>query len=155
MTTLSDRLDFVVGARAATRLAEEFDLHTVEDLLRHYPHRYATQAKELDTTPPEDGDRITVVGYLTRAELVGQRSNPRMKMLKVQLESDQYPRPVPATFFSGHKVAHVLKAGQRVMFSGTVKYFNSQWSLQHPGYLILPDDDDEVAKVKGAGAVAG
>ncbi|CAM3749466.1 ATP-dependent DNA helicase RecG [Smaragdicoccus niigatensis] len=153
MTTLSDRLEFVVGGKAATVLAEEFDIHTVEDLLRHYPHRYATQAKELSDTPPAEGDRITAMGYITKTELKQIRNNPRQKLLLVTLDTDQYRKPVQATFFNGNKVNHVLKADMRVMFSGTVKYFRESWSLQHPGYLVMSEDDD--APVKGAGALGG
>ncbi|EUA90396.1 ATP-dependent DNA helicase recG domain protein [Mycobacterium ulcerans str. Harvey] len=40
MVALSDRLDFVLGAKAAEALDEEFGIRTVDDLLRHYPRSY-------------------------------------------------------------------------------------------------------------------
>lgn len=133
-------------------------METVEDLLRHYPHRYAVQARDLDeSNPPVDGDRITVVGWVRETELKAIKGNPRNKMLKVLVDTDQYKRPVSATFFSGHKVSHVIKPDRRVMFSGTVKYFRDSWSLSHPGYLILSesDDDENARPLKGAGDLGG
>src|SRR3712207_7529082 len=38
---MTTRLDRVLGARTAKAMAESLGLHTVRDLLRHYPHRYA------------------------------------------------------------------------------------------------------------------
>lgn len=43
MATLADRLDHLLGRKTADKLSEAFGMTTVEDLLRHYPHRYATQ----------------------------------------------------------------------------------------------------------------
>lgn len=37
MATLGDRLDFIVGKKAAKALDETFGILTVDDLLRHYP----------------------------------------------------------------------------------------------------------------------
>ncbi len=44
MATLADRLDHLLGRKTADALLDAFGMSTVEDLLRHYPHRYATQA---------------------------------------------------------------------------------------------------------------
>lgn len=56
MATLVDRLDDVLGAAAAAPLAEVFGIHTVEDLLRHYPHRYMTHGSELGEKEPPRGN---------------------------------------------------------------------------------------------------
>ena len=40
MVALSARLSAAVGDRTATALATHLSLHTVGDLLRHYPRRY-------------------------------------------------------------------------------------------------------------------
>ena len=41
MVALTDRLDFVIGAKAARQLEEHFGIRTVNDLLRHYPRKYS------------------------------------------------------------------------------------------------------------------
>ena len=44
MVSLSDRLDYIVGAKAADSLDEVFGIRTVDDLLRHYPRSYTEGA---------------------------------------------------------------------------------------------------------------
>ncbi|WP_197696135.1 hypothetical protein, partial [Mycobacterium sp. E1715] len=48
MASLTDRLDFVVGAKAADQLDEELGIRTVDDLLRHYPRSYTEGATRWD-----------------------------------------------------------------------------------------------------------
>ncbi|MEV6253641.1 ATP-dependent DNA helicase RecG [Nocardia sp. NPDC051911] len=160
MAALSDRLDHILGAKAADSLADAFDMRTVEDLLRHYPLRYATQGQPLTEEAPEDGSHITVIGRITKAELRPMR-NRRGSLLKVVLDTGS-GRGVDVTFFNGDKVKYVVREGLRAMMSGTVNYWRpGQWNLSHPGYLILPEtegDDDSVGaltRVRGGGDLRG
>ncbi|WP_067832907.1 ATP-dependent DNA helicase RecG [Nocardia lijiangensis] len=158
MATLSDRLDHILGAKAADSLADAFDMNTVEDLLRHYPLRYATQGQPLTEEAPEDGSHITVIGRITKTELKPMR-NRRGSLLKVLLDTGS-GRPVDVTFFNGDKVKYVVKEGLRAMMSGTVSYWRpGSWNLSHPGYLILPETEDETVgtftKVRGGGDLRG
>ncbi|MEV6275766.1 ATP-dependent DNA helicase RecG [Nocardia sp. NPDC051832] len=158
MATLGDRLDHVLGVKAAEKLGEAFDMNTVEDLLRHYPLRYATQGQPLTENEPEDGAHITVVGRIAKTELKPMR-NRRGSLLKVQLDTGA-GKPVEVTFFNGDKVKYVVKEGLRAMMSGTVSYWRpGSWNLSHPGYLILPDAEDDAVgtftKVRGGGDLRG
>ncbi|MCP2317025.1 ATP-dependent DNA helicase RecG [Nocardia amikacinitolerans] len=158
MATLSDRLDHILGAKAADSLSDAFDMHTVEDLLRHYPLRYATQGQPLTEEAPEDGSHITVIGRITKTELKPMR-NRRGSLLKVLLDTGS-GRPVDVTFFNGDKVKYVVKEGLRAMMSGTVSYWRpGSWNLSHPGYLILPETEDDsvgtFTKVRGGGDLRG
>ncbi|MFD1811302.1 ATP-dependent DNA helicase RecG [Rhodococcus gannanensis] len=155
MASLSDRLDHLLGVKAAEPLAADFDITTVEDLLRHYPHRYATQGAELGDTRPPEGAHITMVATVVKADVVSFKSRSG-KMLRTVLSSDT--QRVEATFFNPHKVAHAIKPGVRAMFSGTAKYFREQLQLTHPSYLILPTGDGEPTvggRVRGSGELAG
>jgi ATP-dependent DNA helicase RecG len=157
MATLSDRLDHLLGAKAAATLAEAFDMDTVEDLLRHYPLRYATQGQPLTEEAPEDGAHITVIGRVTKADLRPMRQR-RGSLLKVVLDTGG-GRGVDVTFFNGDKVKYAVRPGVRAMMSGTVNYWRpGQWNLSHPGYLILPEADDEeptLTTVRGGGDLRG
>lgn len=157
MATLSDRLDHLLGAKAAASLEDAFDMHTVEDLLRHYPLRYATQGQPLTEDAPEDGAHITVIGRVTKADLRPMRQR-RGSLLKVVLDTGA-GRGVDVTFFNGDKVKYVIRPGVRAMMSGTVDYWRpGQWNLSHPGYLILPESDDDqptLTTVRGGGDLRG
>ena len=159
MATLADRLDHLLGRKTAHALEAAFDIRTVEDLLRHYPHRYASQGRELAEKDPPEGEHITIIARVSSAAIVKMKNRPG-SMLKVVLATDT--QNVDVTFFSPQKVKHVIKPGVRAMFSGTVKYFRSKWSLTHPSYLILPEpreggDDPvvNVGRIRGAGDLAG
>ncbi|MCL2536659.1 MAG: ATP-dependent DNA helicase RecG, partial [Nocardiaceae bacterium] len=135
MATLNDRLDHLLGTKTADALVDAFDIRTVEDLLRHYPHRYAAQGRELTEKEPEEGSHITIIARVVKADVVNMKSR-RGQMLKVVLAAES--QSVDVTFFNPHKVKHAVRKGVRAMFSGTVKYFRGKWSLTHPSYLILP-----------------
>ncbi|MGF7124222.1 ATP-dependent DNA helicase RecG [Rhodococcus sp. BE178] len=158
MATLSDRLDHLLGAKTADALGEAFDIRSVEDLLRHYPHRYAAQGRELTEKEPEEGSHVTIIARVVSADVVNMKSR-RGQMLKVVLAAES--QSVDVTFFNPHKVKHAVRKGVRAMFSGTVKYFRGKWSLTHPSYLILPEPEESedpivpMAHVQGAGALAG
>ncbi|WP_067692700.1 ATP-dependent DNA helicase RecG [Nocardia jejuensis] len=158
MATLSDRLDHVLGVKAAEPLAEAFDMTTVEDLLRHYPLRYATQGQPLTEEAPEEGQHITVMGRVTKTELRPMK-NRRGSLLKVNLDTGS-ARPIEVTFFNGDKVRYLVKEGVRAMMSGTVHWWRpDRWNLSHPDYLILPDNQDgsveSLTSVRGGGALRG
>ncbi|GAB0105939.1 ATP-dependent DNA helicase RecG [Nocardia sp. JMUB6875] len=158
MATLADRLDYVLGVKSAEPLLESFDMQTVEDLLRHYPLRYATQGQELTEEEPEEGAHITVIGRVTKTELRPMR-NRRGSLLKVYLDTGGV-KPVEITFFSGEKVQYLVKDGVRAMMSGIVHYWQpTRWNLSHPDYLILPQKGDgsveSITSVHGGGALRG
>ncbi|WP_225729740.1 MULTISPECIES: ATP-dependent DNA helicase RecG [unclassified Nocardia] len=158
MATLSDRLDRLLGAKAAEPLADAFDMHTVEDLLRHYPLRYATQGQPLTEELPEEGKHITVVGRVTKTELRPMK-NRRGKMLKVVLDTGS-TSPIDITFFNGDKVSYLVREGVRAMMSGTVHWWRpDRWNLSHPDYLILPEKGEgsveNLTTVRGSGALRG
>ncbi len=154
-----DPLDRLLGKKTADALDEAFEIRTVEDLLRHYPHRYASAGKELAEKEPPEGEHITIIARVASAAVVKMKNRPG-QMLRVSLATDS--QTVDVTFFNPQKVRHVIKPGVRAMFSGTVKYFRGKWSLTHPSYLILPEprvgEEDSVvplASIKGAGDLAG
>ncbi|QIS14669.1 ATP-dependent DNA helicase RecG [Nocardia arthritidis] len=158
MATLSDRLDHLLGAKAAEPLADAFDMHTVEDLLRHYPLRYATQGQPLTEELPEEGKHITVVGRVTKTELRPMK-NRRGKMLKVVFDTGS-TSPIDITFFNGDKVSYLVREGVRAMMSGTVHWWRpDRWNLSHPDYLILPEKGEgsveNLTTVRGSGALRG
>jgi len=157
MATLRDRLDHVLGVKAAEPLADAFDMHIVEDLLRHYPLRYATQGQPLTEEAPEEGAHLTVVGRVTKTELRPMK-NRRGRLLKVDFDAGS-AKPVEITFFNGDKVGYLVKQGVRAMMSGTVHWWRpDRWNLSHPSYLILPEVGETVdllTEVRGSGDLRG
>ncbi len=137
MVALSDRLDFVLGAKAAGQLEEYFGIRTVNDLVRHYPRKYETGSTVYadDDEPPEEGEHITFVDTITKYELKWTNRTPKREYLVITL-GHRRPR-VTATFFNVKYLKKSLKEGLRVMLSGEVGYFKGTMQLTHPAFLIL------------------
>jgi ATP-dependent DNA helicase RecG len=142
MVALSDRLDYVVGAKAAGPLEEVFGIRTVDDLLRHYPRGYVEGAtvRGANDEPPRQGQHITLVDTITEAVLRPMRNRPNDEYLIITIGSGR--GKATATFFHAKKwIKRQLTRGARVMLSGEVGFFRGTMQLTHPDYLVLGSAD--------------
>ncbi|MCH9767328.1 MAG: ATP-dependent DNA helicase RecG [Actinomycetia bacterium] len=138
MAKLDDRLDFVVGKKAADQLEEHFGLHTVNDLVRYFPRKYSdamTVRGEGETLDLEEGEHVTFVDTITKAEPKWTNRTPKREFLVVTLGNRQ-PK-VTATFFNAKYLKKTLIEGARVMLSGEVGYYRSVLQLTHPAFMVL------------------
>ena len=136
MAVLTDRLDYVLGKKAADPLEEHFGIRTVNDLLRNYPRKYSDgmtvvgEGEEL-----EEGEHVTFVDVITKAEVKWTNRPPKREYMVITLG---HRRPkVTATFFNAKYLKNQLLEGVRVMLSGEVGYFRGTMQLTHPAFLIL------------------
>jgi ATP-dependent DNA helicase RecG len=142
VVSLTDRLDYVVGAKVARPLDEVFGIRTIDDLLRHYPRSYVegTTVRGADDEQPPEGEHVTLVDEITDAALLPIRKRPRDKLFRVTLGSGT--GKVTATFFHPKKwITDQLTKGTRVMLSGDVGYFRGAMQLTHPDFLVLDAAD--------------
>ena len=137
---LDTPLDGPLGAKAAEALAARLGLHTVGDLLRHYPRRYVDRGKLSDISGLVIGEHATLVAQVEKATLRDMRAR-RGKLLNVVIRDDRGGR-IGCTFFSGAKVAHVVKPGVRALFSGKVSVFQNQLQLTHPEFEPLEEGEN-------------
>ena len=138
---LATPLVTALGARAADALDTQLSLHTVGDLLRHYPRRYVDRGRLTDIAGLEIGEHITVVAQVEKATLRDMRSR-NGKLLAVVIR-DEKGAELDCTFFNGHRLKSLVKPGVRAVFSGKVGVFNRKLQLTHPQFETL-DEDDEV-----------
>ena len=145
MATLSDRLQYIVGAKAADPLDEVFGIRTVDDLLRHYPRSYVegTSVRSADSAHDEPPEQVSTSRSSTRSPTSSRgRSGigPKDKLLLVTLGSGR--SKVSVTFFHPKKwIKDQLAKGTRVMLSGEVSYFRGAMQLTHPDFLVLNSPD--------------
>ncbi|WP_006242199.1 ATP-dependent DNA helicase RecG [Mycolicibacterium tusciae] len=152
MAALTDRLDFVIGKKAADPLEEHFGICTVNDLLRHYPRKYSdemTTAKEGEEL--EEGEHVTFVDRITKVEFRWTNRSPRREYMVVTI-GNRKPK-VTATFFNVRFIKKTLEEGQKVMLSGEVGYFKGTLQLTHPAFLVI-HDDGRVAGTRSLKAIA-
>ncbi|MEE6176522.1 ATP-dependent DNA helicase RecG [Mycobacterium sp. 050134] len=141
MASLGDRLDFVVGAKAADQLDEELGIRTVDDLLRHYPRSYTEGATrwDADGRRPPAGEHITIVDTIAETKTWPMKKTPKKLCHRITLGAGR--NKVTATFFNANYLKKDLTEGTRVMLSGEVGFFNNVIQLTHPAFLILDSPD--------------
>ncbi|NIJ13634.1 ATP-dependent DNA helicase RecG [Saccharomonospora amisosensis] len=140
MTVLRDNLTSVVGTKTARALDNALGLHTVGDLMRHYPRRYARRGELTDIAGLEVGEHATVLARVERVTKKPMRAR-KGSILEVTI-TDGYRR-LSCAFF-GNQVwrERELRPGRTGLFAGKVTAFRNTLQLANPEYeLINPDDD--------------
>ena len=138
---LQEPLKKLLGGTTAKVMADQLGLHTVGDLLHHYPRRYAERGEltRLSELPLEE--HVTVVARVADAR-VHKFNHGRGQRLEVNL-TDGSGR-LQLVFF-GKAVwgaQQKLLPGRRGMFAGKVGVFNRKLQLAHPDYMLLDDETD-------------
>ncbi|MCV7345710.1 ATP-dependent DNA helicase RecG [Mycolicibacterium rhodesiae] len=154
MVSLTDRLDGVVGGKAAGLLDDVFGIRTVDDLLRHYPRKYihGMSVWGEDEVPPEEGEHITLVGEIESAVTRLPQRGPKREYLVITLGKGR--RKVTATFFNAKWLKKELIEGVRLMLSGEVGFFRGAMQLTHPDFLVLESPKGRVFGSKSLKTIA-
>ncbi|MGW6269879.1 ATP-dependent DNA helicase RecG [Streptomyces sp. NPDC055060] len=151
---LEEPLKKVVGPATAKVMAEHLDLHTVGDLLHHYPRRYAERGELTRLADLPLDEHVTVVAQVATARILtfnggrGQRLEVTITDGSGQLQLVFFGRGI-------HKPHKDLLPGTRAMFAGKASVFNRKMQLAHPAYELLKGDPDnaEEAVDSWAGAL--
>ncbi|GAA3818818.1 ATP-dependent DNA helicase RecG [Streptomyces coacervatus] len=150
MPALEEPLKKVLGPPTAKVMAENLGLHTVGDLLHHYPRRYEErgQLTHLADLPLEE--HVTVVAMVADARLhtFASAKAPRGKGQRLEVTITDGSGRLQLVFFGHgvHKPHKELLPGTRAMFAGKVSVFNRRLQLAHPAYELLRGDSDETVE---------
>jgi ATP-dependent DNA helicase RecG len=128
----------VLGPKTAGSMADQLGLHTVGDLLRHYPRRYAGRGEQADLADVQVGDRVTVLAQV-RSVTTRPMRNRRGTLTEVVV-GDGSGR-MKLVFFN-HRHAQ-LEPGAWGMFAGTVGEWRGEKQFAHPDMHLLEGTDDE------------
>ncbi len=150
---LTDPLKNVLGAPTAKALADGLSLHTIEDLLRHYPRRYAERGQLTDLGSLEIDEHVTVMAQVLKTDVKSyrdRRTGRNADRLEVVV-TDGTGR-LTLTFFKQKWRQRDLYEGRIGLFSGKVGVFRNQRQLTHPDYVLLPDSAElpDAAPADGA-----
>ncbi|MER7807178.1 ATP-dependent DNA helicase RecG [Streptomyces sp900116325] len=144
VSAFDEPLKKLLGGATAKVMAEHLDLHTVGDLLHHYPRRYEERGKLTALADLPLDEHVTVVAQVADARIM-MFNNGRGKRLEVTL-TDGSGRLQLVFFGHGvHKPHKELLPGRRAMFAGKVSVFNRKMQLAHPTYQLLDATDADEA----------
>jgi ATP-dependent DNA helicase RecG len=155
---LQEPLKKVLGPATAKVMAEHLGLHTVGDLLHHYPRRYEERGQLTHLADLPMDEHVTVVAQVADARLHTFASSkaPRGKGQRLEVTITDGSGRLQLVFFGNgvHKPHKELLPGTRAMFSGKVSVFNRRLQLAHPAYELLRGDTEGEESVESwAGAL--
>nr|MDP9461946.1 DEAD/DEAH box helicase family protein [Actinomycetota bacterium] len=136
--TVHTPLSRVLGPKTATGMAEQLGLHTVRDLLRHYPRRYARRGEQADLADVQVGDRVTVLAQVRSVTTRPMRN--RKGSLTEVVVGDGSSR-MKLVFFNHRHAA--LKPNAWGMFAGTVGEYRGEKQFAHPDMHLLDAVDED------------
>ncbi|MEV5512632.1 ATP-dependent DNA helicase RecG [Streptomyces flaveolus] len=154
---LQEPLKKVLGPATAKVMAEHLGLHTVGDLLHHYPRRYEERGQLTHLADLPMDEHVTVVAQVADARLhtFASAKAPRGKGQRLEVTITDGSGRLQLVFFGNgvHKPHKELLPGTRAMFAGKVSVFNRRLQLAHPAYELLrgdPEGDETVESWAGA-----
>jgi ATP-dependent DNA helicase RecG len=136
VVALGTPLKHALGDKTAKALAAGLDLHTVEDLLRHYPRRYAQRGELTDLSHLPLDEQVTVVAKVSAVQSRPMRQR-RGTLLEVTVTDGH--GTLKLTFFNQAWRQRDLQVGRHGLFAGKVGVFNGVRQLTHPDYQIIED----------------
>ncbi|MFJ9707983.1 ATP-dependent DNA helicase RecG [Streptomyces sp. NPDC101234] len=154
---LKQPLKSVLGPATAKVMAEHLGLHSVGDLLHHYPRRYEERGQLTHLADLPMDEHVTVVAMVADARLHTFASSkaPRGKGQRLEVTITDGSGRLQLVFFGNgvHKPHKELLPGTRAMFAGKVSVFNRRLQLAHPAYELLRGDDPDESVESWAGAL--
>ncbi|MFG2311009.1 ATP-dependent DNA helicase RecG [Streptomyces sp. NPDC048566] len=147
---LDEPLKKSLGAATAKVMAEHLGLHTVGDLLHHYPRRYEERGQLTHLADLPLDEHVTVVAQVADARLhtFASAKAPRGKGQRLEVTITDGMGRLQLVFFGHgvHKPHKELLPGTRAMFSGKVSVFNRRLQLAHPAYELLTGEAGDAAE---------
>ncbi|MHA3724677.1 ATP-dependent DNA helicase RecG [Leucobacter sp. HY1910] len=137
--TLETRLDRVIGDRSAKVLERAYEMHTVEDLLLHFPRRYSKRGELTPLTELPLGEHITVVAEVIE---VRERRMQRRNGSLIEARITDGKGFLTITFFNQKWRLKDLQARRRGIFTGKVSEYRGQLQLQQPDYEMFERRED-------------
>ncbi|WP_246080379.1 ATP-dependent DNA helicase RecG [Modestobacter altitudinis] len=131
----------VLGPKTAKVMADQLQLRTVRDLLRHYPRRYARRGEMARLDDLEVGDRVTV---LAQVKSVSTRRMQQRRGTLTEVTVGDGAGSMRLVFFN-NRHAH-LDVGEWGLFAGTVGLWRGDKQFSHPDCHIMTGDDDDWAR---------
>ena len=142
MASTADPLDLVLGHKTAKALVRALDLHTVGDLLRHYPRRYVERGELSPIAGLTPGEHVTI---LAEVRTCTSRAMQRRKGTIQHVVISDRDRTLDLTFFNQRGLDKRLPPGRQALFAGQVSVYHRELQLLHPDFALIDGDTADVA----------
>jgi ATP-dependent DNA helicase RecG len=127
----------VLGPKTSKVMADQLQLRTVRDLLRHYPRRYARRGEMTRLDDLQVGDRVTV---LAQVKKVSTRQMRQRRGMLTEVTVGDGAGSMQLVFFNSKHAR--LEVGAWGLFAGTVGDWQGRKQFSHPDCHLMSGDDD-------------
>ena len=124
----------------AFEVLHEMEIHTVGDLLHHYPRRYIDRSSVAEIRDLRIGQLATVIG---RVRSVSKRATRRRQTMVTVTVSDGTGHVV-LVFFNQPWLASTYREGQELAVSGTASRYRGSLQITNQEVEVLTADGDTV-----------
>lgn len=142
---LGARLSSIIGGKTATAFGKALGLHTVGDLLRHYPRRYVERGELTDLAGLREGDLVTVLAEVLSVTVRPMRQR-RGSILEAVIGDGR--ETMTLTFFNQKWRERDLTPGRRGLFAGQVGRYRGALQLAHPEFELFDSSEPGAAQLK-------
>jgi len=140
MVELSTKLVNVIGDKTTKPLTKAFDMVVVEDLLRHYPRRYAELGKLTDLSKLEVGQHVTIMARVASAK--NYSFGPGGRRTRTEVVVSDGTGHLTLTFFQQAWRLKTMEPESLGLAAGVVTVFNGKLQLTHPDWEPLEESAD-------------
>lgn len=125
-----------VGPNRAQLLKKELGIHTLQDLLYFFPHRYIDRSQHFTPSElPKTTAEVQVLGSITQLETIKQKRGSRL----VATFSDGQ-NSIELVWFRGHQwIQKSLQLNKPYMAFGRLNWFGRKCSIVHPELELIED----------------
>jgi len=143
-----DRIDRQIAGRRvgmqrkgppAAEVLETIGIHTVRDLLHHYPRTYIDRSEVSRIGEAKVGSHVTVIARVKRVHK--RQTRRRQSMVTVTLYDGSGTLDI--TFFNQPWTATLYREGHEVAASGTVQLYGGRRQLAKQEVELLKSDDQD------------
>ncbi len=119
---------------------KKLEIHTVRDLLWHFPSRYEDFSQMYAINDLEPGQQVTVKGVVDH---ISSRQSWRRKMTIVEAHITDETGTVKALWFNQPYLKNTLRPGRYANFAGKVSVSDDEIYLSNPTYELLSQFQEE------------
>lgn len=130
MITLESPIESLIRLKAETKTGlAKLGLHTVGDLLYHFPSRYADATSFRSIVGLEDGAHVTIRGTIKKIQT---KKSWKSKVAMSEGVVEDMSGTIPVVWFNQPYLAKMLAVGQTVELSGKVSMYKDRPTLVNP-----------------------
>jgi ATP-dependent DNA helicase RecG len=141
---LGQPLNGLIGGKTAEAFAQALDLHTVGDLLDHFPRRYVERGELTDLSNLFVGETVTIQAQIKRVSGRWLDAKPgRKKMHKLDFIVSDGKGELTVTFFNRHYLEKKHPVGSTVLLAGKLATFGKRQTISLTNPEISPNSEDD------------